>query len=110
METSCYFQPSPQFSFKGSLLPIRFVCNELSVLDATCLHMYLNEDLILTVLIKMEMHFFLRISLDSVVKVTAGISERILLGITCMTSDASSQTIYSGKKGAFHVGQKCGYG
>lgn len=109
METSCYFQPLPWFSFKGSLLPIRFICNELSGLDSTCQCRYLNEDLILIVLIKVEMHFFLLISLDSIVKVTADISERISLGTTCMTSDTSSQTIYSGKKGAVHVGQKCGY-
>lgn len=81
METSCYFHPLPQFSFKGSLLLIRFICNELSELDYTSLYSYLNEDLILILLIKMEMHFFLLVSLDSVVKVTAGISKRILLGI-----------------------------
>ncbi|KAK4815575.1 LOW QUALITY PROTEIN: hypothetical protein QYF61_004092 [Mycteria americana] len=49
-------------------------------------------------------------TLDSVVKVTASISERISLGITCMMSDTLSPTIYSGKKGAVHVSQKCGYG
>lgn len=58
---------------------------------------------------QMEVHFFLLIYLVSVVKVTASIFERILLGFTWMTNDTSAQTIYVCKKGVAHVIQKCGY-
>lgn len=59
-------QPSPWFSFKGSLLFIRFLCNELSGLDSTCLCRCLKENLILIILMEMEMHFFFLIYLVSV--------------------------------------------
>lgn len=80
METSCCLQPLPPFYFKGSLLILRFICNELSGQDSACLCSYLHENLSLIILMKMEMHFFLLLSLDSGVKVTAGISERISAG------------------------------
>lgn len=107
-ETYC-IQPSSRFSFKGSSLLIRFLPSELSGLDSACLCRYINEGLISIILVKMEIHFFLLIYLVSVVKVTANISEIILLGFTCMTSYASAQTIYVCKKGVVHARQKCGY-
>lgn len=80
METSCCLQPLTPFYFKGSLLILRFICNELSGQDSACLCSYLHENLSLIILMKMEMHFFLLLCLDSGVKGTAGISERISAG------------------------------
>lgn len=99
IETPCYFQQLLQFSLRnrGHCCPYVLSVVKLSRLPYTCLFRCLNGDPNVIILLKVEMHFFLLISLESVVKVTPAISKRILLGVTHMTSVTSSQTLYSGK-------------